>query len=285
MLFDIRGKRKRVIQVIYVGLALLMGIGLVGLGIGGGTNGGLFDALGIGGDGGNSNPQFDNQIERAETALATNPDDEKALLSLSRAHFLKAQTALGADEQGNQVLTDEALSEYDEAIDAWQQYLDTKPKKPDDSVAGLILQAYGFSISLDDVPSELEENVQGAYEAADVIATARPSFGTYLTLAQTAYFAGEDKAGAEAEKNALAEATDSTSKSTAKQQIASAKRQAKLIEARIKGTDAPAAQGSNPLEGLGGGAPLQGDEPLPGSEVPAPSGSGGGGDSDGDKKK
>ena len=53
MLFDLRGRgRRRTVQVIYLALAILMGGGLVLFGIGGGTNGGLFDA--IGGSGGNS---------------------------------------------------------------------------------------------------------------------------------------------------------------------------------------------------------------------------------------
>ena len=41
MLFDLRGKgRRRAVRVIYIGLALLMGVGLVGFGIGGGFGGG-----------------------------------------------------------------------------------------------------------------------------------------------------------------------------------------------------------------------------------------------------
>ena len=53
MLFDLRGRgRRRTVQVIYLTLAILMGGGLVLFGIGGGTNGGLFDA--IGGNGGSA---------------------------------------------------------------------------------------------------------------------------------------------------------------------------------------------------------------------------------------
>ncbi len=41
MLFDLRGRgRRRTVRVIYTGLALLMGVGLVGFGIGGGFGGG-----------------------------------------------------------------------------------------------------------------------------------------------------------------------------------------------------------------------------------------------------
>jgi len=292
MLFDLSGKRKRFIQVIYVFLALLMGVGLVGLGIGGDANGGIFNALGIGGDGStDSDPEFDRQIERAEEDLASDPKDEKALLLLARTHFLKAQTQLEVDEQGNQAITAESETSYAEAIDAWERYLETKPEKPDDSVAGLILQAYGYTISLDDVPSELETSVDGAYEASRIIAEARPSFGTYLTLAQTAHFAGETKAAEEAEKNALKEAADPSAESQVKQQVAVSKQQAKLIQQRIEGTDAPAAEQANPLQGLGGAAPLPGEAPLPGTETTPPpddSGTGapaGGSSGSGDSKK
>ena len=75
------------IQVIYVCLALLMFVGLVGLGIGSSVSGGIFDALGIGGGNTSSSPQYDAQIERAEKTLQTDPKDEKALLS-ARPHPL-----------------------------------------------------------------------------------------------------------------------------------------------------------------------------------------------------
>ena len=41
MLFDLRGRhRRRAVKIIYVGLALLLGVGLIGFGIGGGFGGG-----------------------------------------------------------------------------------------------------------------------------------------------------------------------------------------------------------------------------------------------------
>lgn len=46
MLFDLRGKgRRRTVKVVYGGLALLLGLGLVAFGIGGATSGGLVDAF------------------------------------------------------------------------------------------------------------------------------------------------------------------------------------------------------------------------------------------------
>ena len=45
MLFDLKGKRKRLIQVAYVILAILFGGGLVLFGVGGNVRGGLLDAF------------------------------------------------------------------------------------------------------------------------------------------------------------------------------------------------------------------------------------------------
>lgn len=282
MLFDIRGRRKRVIQVIYVGLAVLMGGGLIFFGIGGSTNGGLFDAIGLGGDSVTTDPQFDNQIARAEQTLATNPKDEKALLILARTHFLQGQTATEINDQGQRVPSDQTISEFQEAIDAWNKYLATKPAKPDDSVASLILQAYGAVTTADDPPAELKDEVNGAYEAAKVVADARPSLGTYLNLAATAYLAGKTKEGDAAKKKALAEADDASSKSSLKSQLAASVQQGKLVEKLISGDIPTETEQSNPLQGLGGSAPslpaagATGTAPAP---TPPPTGGSGGGGS------
>ena len=45
MLFDLRGRRRRLVQATYLSLAVLMGGGLVLFGIGGDVSGGLFNAF------------------------------------------------------------------------------------------------------------------------------------------------------------------------------------------------------------------------------------------------
>ncbi|MDQ3102957.1 MAG: hypothetical protein M3Q53_03860 [Actinomycetota bacterium] len=267
MLFELGGKRKRVIQVIYVFLALLLGVGLVGLGIGGDANGGIFNALGIGGDDATqTDPAFDNQIERAEADLAADPKDEKALTTLARVHFLSAQTALVSDEQGNTSISDEAIAEYNEAVDAWERYMATKPQDPDDDVAALIVQAYANLAGTDPSASATEEQLAGAFRAAQIVAEARPSSGTFVTLATYAYFAGEGEVAEQARADALAEASDSTTKSQINQQIDSAQAQAKLVEKQLAQSAPDKSQLENPLEGLGGSssAPVPGGAPLPG---------------------
>ncbi len=256
MLFELGGKRKRLIQVIYVCLAFLMATALIGFGIGGATSGGIFDALGIGGGNSATDPQYDAQIQRAEDTLQTNPKDEKALLTLARTHYLAGQAATETDDQGRVTLTDETLAQYRDAADAWERYLKTDPKKPDDDVASLMQRTYATLAGTD--PARIEDDINQAFRAAQIVATARPSFGSYLQLATYATLAGEDKVAKEAEQNALKEAPDSTSKGQVKSQVAQAEQQRKAVEKAIKQTAPDQSQLQNPLGGLGGTSAVPG---------------------------
>ena len=75
MLFDLSGKRKRLVQVVYATLAALFLVGFVGFGIGSSGAGGLLDGLGLGGDGsgGSLSGQYDDQIDSANQRLAKDP--------------------------------------------------------------------------------------------------------------------------------------------------------------------------------------------------------------------
>src|SRR6478752_5968313 len=88
MLFDLRGRgRRRTVQVIYLTLAILLGGGLVLFGIGGGTNGGLFDAIGGNGSSSTSTDKvFQDRLAAYQRQLAANPQDAAALLGLTKLH-------------------------------------------------------------------------------------------------------------------------------------------------------------------------------------------------------
>ncbi|MBA3437689.1 MAG: hypothetical protein H0U14_06795, partial [Thermoleophilaceae bacterium] len=65
MLFDIQGKRRRVVQATYLTLAVLLGGGLVLFGIGGDVSGGLFDAFSErGGGSGNGNGIIEERVDK-----------------------------------------------------------------------------------------------------------------------------------------------------------------------------------------------------------------------------
>src|SRR4051794_26872948 len=90
MLFDLQGKRKRVVQVTYLGLAVLMGAGLVFFGVGSGSiSGGLFDAI-SGKDsssGGGISSTVKARINRDNKALQLSPKNQAALEDLVRSYY------------------------------------------------------------------------------------------------------------------------------------------------------------------------------------------------------
>ena len=265
MLFDLQGKRKRAVQVIYLGLALLMGIGLVGLGIGGDASGGIFDALGIGGGSGSSEPQYQQEIDKANDALAANPKDEQALLTLARYEFLSGRDADDVDETtGQRTPTSESIDHYENSVDAWQRYLATDPKKPDDDVASLAMQAY--LVTIDPTSTLADRDLRKLVEAAQIVADARPSYGTYSDLARYAYIAGEDEVGAEAAADAKREAVDKAQREAVDQLVKDAKATRKAILAQRKQRDQAEGGGALGDEGAGstGGGSL-----LPPSGAPA----------------
>jgi hypothetical protein len=184
VLFDLRGRgRRRTIQAIYVTLAILMGGGLVLFGIGGNTSGGLFDAFKGGGGGGSDT--FSKQITQAEKTLKANPNDAAAWVILARARFQQAGQGDSYDQQTSQ-FTDKGKSRLQQSATAWEHYLSLNPRKPDDSLASLMVQVYS--------PSALNQPAKGV-KAAEIVTATRPSAQTFYTLAVFAYAAGDKRTG------------------------------------------------------------------------------------------
>lgn len=179
MLFDLKGRRKRLVQVVYLTLAILMGGGLVLFGIGGDVSGGLFDAFSD--RQGSGNDIVDDRIEDNEKKLDTDPTNEAALKALVRDWYSLANDE--ADPNTNQY-TGEGQERLAKADDAWQRYLDVETKKPDASLASLMIQVYG--------QTGLNKAAEAA-EAAELIAEARPSSQAYLQLVQFAALAGQKR--------------------------------------------------------------------------------------------
>jgi tetratricopeptide (TPR) repeat protein len=255
MLFDLQGKRKRVIQVIYAFLALILAVGLVGLGIGGDAQGGIFDGLlGIGNGDSSGNSEYESQIDDANAALEANPENSEALLALARFTYLAGNQEVTLDEQG---ITDEGLTRFEEAVDAWERYLDSlgKQEKPDDAVAGLVLQAYSNLAFTGTDPVLITRTLEGALETAEIVASSRPSPNAWLQVATFAYFVGDTKAAEEAGKQAVAEANQSD-RNAVEQQLKQLEKQGKAIQAQLQAEETGKGQAAdaleNPLGELGG---------------------------------
>ena len=217
MLFDLRGSgRRRTVKIVYITLAFLMGGGLVlfGIGGGGGISGGLVDAITERSGGGDDGS---DRFRKAETeALAqtkTNPQDAPAWAALARARFQLAGAGENFDvEKGT--FTNKGRAKLQSAGDAWEKYLALEPKKPDDRVASLMVQAFGA----------LNQPAKAA-AAQEVITDARPTASTYTQLAVFAYQAGQTRKGDLAKDKAL-ELTDPDMREALKGQLESAKQQA-----------------------------------------------------------
>ena len=189
MLFDLKGRRRRVVQATYLMLAILMGGGLVFFGIGGDVSGGLFDAFSDRTGSGNS--LVSDRIEDNEEKVEKNPRDEEALKDLVRDWYQLANEE--ATDQGT--YTEKGMERLAEADEAWQQYLEVEQKKPQASLASLMINVYG--------PTGLNKAAEAA-EAAEIITTADPKNAqAYLQLATFAAQAGQKRKADLAGKKAI----------------------------------------------------------------------------------
>jgi hypothetical protein len=179
VLFDLKGRRRRVVQGTYLMLAVLMGGGLVFFGIGGDVSGGLFDAFS--GNSGSGNDIVDKRIERNEKKLDSNPRDKAALQALVRDWYSIANDE--ADPNTGEY-TGKGKERLAKADDAWQRYLLVATKKPDGSLALLMMQVYD--------PLALNKPAEAA-QAAEIVAAAKPSANIYLQLVRYAALAGQKR--------------------------------------------------------------------------------------------
>jgi hypothetical protein len=215
MLFDLRGAgRRRTVKVVYITLAFLMGGGLVLFGIGGDVSGGLVDAITErdgGGDDGSD--RFRKQEAAALKRTKANPQDAPAWAALARARFQLAGIGENFDPAKG-TFTKGGTAKLTAAGQAWDRYLALEPKKPDDRVASLMVQAFGA----------LNEPAKAA-QAQEVITEARPTAATFTQLAVFAYQAGQTRKGDLAKDKAL-ELTDPDMREALKGQLEQAKQSA-----------------------------------------------------------
>src|SRR3954465_2924552 len=139
MLFDLKGKRRRTVQGVYLMLAILMGVGLVAFGIGSGVNGGLSDLFSGGGGSNKGDEIIQKKIDTANKQLQANPKSTSALAEVIRGHY---QLATAQSDPNTGQFTNDASGALREAAAAWEKYLATNPKKPDLGLARVMVQAY-----------------------------------------------------------------------------------------------------------------------------------------------
>jgi hypothetical protein len=141
MLFDLRARgRRRTVQAVYLGLAVLMGGGLVLFGVGTGSGiGGLLNAF----TGNGSNQQSSIISQQEKTALRqtqADPNNPAAWAALVSARW-EAASGNGYNS-ATQTYTAAGKKELSGVTSAWQRYA-ALTKSPDANVAILAANAYG----------------------------------------------------------------------------------------------------------------------------------------------
>jgi hypothetical protein len=181
MLFDLRGRRRRLVQVVYLSLALLMGGGLVLFGIGGDVTGGLFDAFSERGGSGDPNSVLEERVERLEKRVRANPGDQAALQELVRDYF---NLATAQQQPGQGRFPAEAKDELRRAAASWQRYEAAAESDPSAATATFALRV--FDVNALNQPKD-------AQNAAEIVARAENDSASYLQLVAYASLAGDKR--------------------------------------------------------------------------------------------
>ena len=185
MLFDLRGRgRRRTVQGIYLGLALLMGGGLVLFGVGTGVGGGgLLNALTGSSGSGSQKSVVSGAEKQALAATRQRPNDPSAWAQLVQARWTNAGQGSNYDPS-TLTYTASGKNELSQLGQDWQRYLKLA-KKPDPSLAILAARAY----------AQLGDYA-GAAGAWQVQTLADPSAAKgYECLAASAYAAKQTRKG------------------------------------------------------------------------------------------
>jgi hypothetical protein len=252
MLFDIRGRRKHVVRVVYAILALLMGASLF-LVVGPFSVGNL-----IGNSSSTSAAKvLQEQAERTEEKLRREPENETLLLALTRERVSAANSLTEVNsETGATVLTPEGRQELERGVQAWGSYL-KQTKEPKANTALLVSQGY-FSLAESSTGlEEAIENVEGAAKTQRIAAEAQPTINSLTTLAIYEYYAGNFAAGDKAVKQAEAKAPSKAEAKEVGKQMAEYRKRGKAFEEQKKKAEKEEAKFGkerlqNPLGGLSG---------------------------------
>jgi hypothetical protein len=188
MLFDLRGRgRRRTVQAIYLGLALLMGVGLVGFGIGGGFGGaGIFNAIT---NSGSSSASFSAQVSKDQKLVAAHPQSVADSANLVTDLFHEAGTGNNYNSNLGEFTT-AARPTLNQLSAAWQHYLTLNPNNPDPGLAADMVQIYGPSSNGLNQPAN-------ALAAQQIVVSNDPNAGSsdYEYLALYAFLAHNTREG------------------------------------------------------------------------------------------
>ncbi len=263
MLFDLRGRRRNVVKVVYAVLAVLMGVSLL-LVAGPLPFGDIF-----GGEDATELAQKQNQerIERLEVKLAKEPEDPALLLNLTKAHLTAGDNLVEQVGPEQFALTPEARQEYEQAASRWAELVEATPE-PNVGTAQRMSNTFLQLAETATNMRDSERNIIAAVEAQRIVAEQRPSIGSLGTLAIYALFTPDTEAAKEANEEAKKFATSKFERQQLDTRFEETERRASEFKRELRreqqlekefregqaGAEAPGGVAPvNPL-GIGGGA-------------------------------
>jgi hypothetical protein len=194
MLFDLRSRgRRRTVQGVYLGLAILMGGGLVLFGVGAGNGlGGLLNAFNGSGSSSNQSSAVSAAEKSAIKATQTSPNDPSAWSNLIQARWSNASSNSADYNASTGAFTATGKQELTNLGEDWGHY-QSLVKQPDSEVAILAARAYEYLGQY--------ASATGAWQA---ITAAEPTTATaFECLAANAYAGKQTRVGDLASAKAL----------------------------------------------------------------------------------
>lgn len=250
MVFDIRGRRKHVVKVVYAVLAVLMGaslflvVGPVNIGelVGGSSSS---DAA----------EQFEDQAVAIERKLKKDPNNPDLLLALTRQRINAGNTLSSQNpETGAVEITTEAHQQYERASNSWSEYLKAT-KEPSPSGALLVAPILFTLAETSSALGEVEANVAAAAAAEQIVAKARPNLNSLSTLAIYTYYTFDFDAADRYGKEAARYANSKFERENLENQLEQTKKSAEEAQKRFAEIrKATKGQGKEALEAPAGGA-------------------------------
>lgn len=252
MLFDIRGRRKHVVRVVYAILALLMGASLF-------LVVGPFNIGNLVGNGSTTSAAkvLQEQSERTEAKLAREPENEDLMVALTRSRLSAANSLTEVNsETGETVYTPEGRQELQRGVEAWNAYL-KQANEPRASVALLVSQGYFGLAQTSSSFEEAFENLEGAAKTQRIAAEAQPTINSLTTLAMYEFYAGNFAAGDKVVKEAEAKVTSKSEKEEISKLMKQYRKNGKSIQAQKKQVEIEEKKLGkerlqSPFSGLGG---------------------------------
>jgi hypothetical protein len=203
MLFDLRARgRRRTVKVVYGGLAVLLFIGLVFLGVGSVGGGSFLENAGREGGGGGGK-SFAARTAAAKKQVKKSPNDPAAWAALTEAQLREASSGENYSS-ATETYTAQGKQQLAQAARSWKRYLKLAGRHPSVRLARL-MTSVAFS------PAGLNDPLSAVHALQIVITGSPPSTTSssaraalYSQLTQYAYLTGNFKLGESAMKKTLA---------------------------------------------------------------------------------